>query len=327
MSDLSLYEKISILQCVDLFAKLDREEIETVGMNSEVVNVKMGTVVFGENSQSSELYIVRDGEVLITKHKDYENDIDLAQYLPIECFGELDLFCAGKRMATAVTVRDSSLLIFPKRGMDFADILQAYPRVSARILYKLLAIIADRVMKVQKLIALKSFWVDGLRKKLYVDKLTGLFNKHFLNDEIKNIFAKSINKAAICIIKPDNFKYLNDTYGHAAGDKVLLLISIFLQYVLRDSDIAIRYWGDEFAVVLMNVDKAESLTKAREIGKALFEINLRDVVGVEGVTIRVSIGISLYPSFSSDVAELVEAAHDKMLLARKKGGNRIMVSG
>ena len=132
MNDLSIQEKIGILQCVDFFAELKREELEIAAFSSEVVRVPRGTVLFRQGDPSSELYIIREGEVLITKHKDYEDDIDLAQYLPVECFGGLDLFGARNREATAVTVKDSSLLVFPKRGIDFPDLLQAYPRVSDR---------------------------------------------------------------------------------------------------------------------------------------------------------------------------------------------------
>ncbi|MBN1534278.1 MAG: GGDEF domain-containing protein [Spirochaetes bacterium] len=325
MKDISTQEKIGILQCVDFFARLNREELEIAAMSSEVARIPRGTVLFRESEQSMELYIVRDGEVLITKHKDCEEDIDLAQYLPVECFGELDLFGARARDATAVTVKDSSILIFPKRGIDFPDLLQAYPRVSAVLLRNLLSTVSDRVRNIHRHIGERSMWVEGLRRVLNVDRLTGLYNKNYLMEQLQGLLRPDGEGACILMIKPDNFKTLNDRYGHAAGDKVLVLIAIFIQSVLREGDIALRYWGDEFMIILNRAGRDTAVAAAREIARAIRDVDLSRIATGKKMTLSVSMGGGFYPSDSSDRFGAVTVAHDRMMRARERGGNVLIM--
>ena len=324
MSDLSTQEKIGILQCIDFFSPLSREELVISAISSEVVKVPRGTVLFGQGSPSKELFIVREGEVLITKHKDCEDDIDLAQYLPVECFGELDLFGAKNRDATAVTIKDSSLLLFPKRGIDFPDLLQAYPRVSAKLLSNLLGGVSRRVRRIHGIIGEKAHWIEGLRKTLYVDRLTGLFNRHYLMDGLNEIIPPG-KKACLLMVKPDNFKTLNDRYGHAAGDNVLVLIAIFIQSVMSEGDISLRYWGDEFMIILRGADRDRALVAAREIGRAIHEIDLSRIATGRKMTLSVSMGAAFYPADSPGQRGAITAAYERMMKAWEKGGNRLVM--
>jgi diguanylate cyclase len=325
MKDISVQEKIGILQCVDFFARLSREELEIAAMSSEVAKVPRGTVLFGQSDPSKELYIVRDGEVLITKRKDCEEDIDLAQYLPVECFGELDLFGARARDATAVTIKDSSILIFPKRGIDFPDLLQAYPRVSALLLRNLLSTVSDRVRDIHHHIGERSMWVEGLRRVLNVDRLTGLYNKNYLMERIQDLLRPDGEGACVLMIKPDNFKTLNDRYGHTAGDKVLILIAIYIQSVVREGDIALRYWGDEFMIILNRAGRDTAVAAAREIARAIRDVDLSRIATGKKMTLSVSMGASFYPADSSDKNRAVTTAHERMMRAREKGGNVLMM--
>ncbi len=325
MKDISVQEKIGILQCVDFFAKLEREELETVAFNSELLKMPRGSILFGQGAPSRELFIIRDGEVMITKMKEYGQDIDLAQYLPVECFGELDLFGAKERDATAVTMKDSSILIFPKKGIDFPDLLQQYPRISARILRNLLITVSDRVRNTHRHIGEKSRWMMELRRTLYVDRLTGLYNKHYLMDSLQEIVPAGSESVSMLMIKPDNFKTLNDSYGHAAGDKVLMLIAIFIQSVLREGDIAVRYWGDEFLVILKRTDREKALAAAKEIGRTIREVDLTTIARGDGMLLSVSVGVSFLPDDSEDPVKVIEQAYERMMSARNKGGNRIAV--
>ncbi len=126
------------------------------------------------------------------------------------------------------------------------------------------------------------------------------------------------------MIKPDNFKDINDRFGHEAGDKILVLMSIFIQSVLRDSDIATRFHGDEFAIVLRETGREEAIAVARDLGVVLHGIDLEQVTGVPDIRITVSIGISLRPAHGSDAPGLAQCARDTMYRAREKGGNRII---
>ncbi len=322
--DLSLDEKINLLQNTELFSQLSREELAIVAQNSQIIQYQKGSAVFGEDDSRRELYIVKDGEVLITRHLDDDDDIYLAQYVSGDCFGELDLIEDAPRKETAVTIKDTVLLVFPKRGLTFSDVLQEYPEVSARLLYRLISIVSNRVRRTHQLIRERSPWVEHLKRQMFKDKLTGLYSQDFLREDFPSLLPEYGKCTSLLLIKPDNFKELNDRFGHDAGDKILILISIFIQSVVREYDIAIRYRGDEFAVVLPGTDIKAAVDIAKELGEALYEMNISEITDGKENNVFVSIGVATFPDHAINSEALIDAAYGKMLKARRRGGNRIV---
>ncbi len=322
--DSSLQDRIDFLKQVDLFSTLDHEELEIVAFHSQAVQYGEGSVVFTEQSPSQELFVVLDGEVLITRNRDNIDTIDLAQFIPGESFGAWDMIGEVPRDATAIAMRSTILLLFPKEGMTFSMVLHRYPRVSARILYKLLSIIGSRIRRTHELITEKTPWIEDVKRLVNVDKLTGLFNKNYLVEDLTKQIPSMGSMTSILMIKPDNFKDLNDSHGHEAGDKILILLAIFMQSIMREKDIALRYHGDEFAVLLPATGREEAIILARELGKTVYDIDLTGITGgnVKGMT--VSIGVAVYPEHTSDPKELAKIAYDTMFKARNRGGNRIV---
>ena len=324
MVDESVEKKINLLQKVELFSTLTPEELEIVAYHSQMVQCRSGSLIFMEDSPGNELYVINEGEVLITRRRGGA-DVDIAQFIAGESFGEWDLFGNTPRIATAAATKDSLLLVFPREGMNFHMFLQKYPKMSARMIYKLLGIIAARVRSTHRLINEKTPWVRNLRKQMLLDKLTGLYNKNYLMEECDGLLSRVDSPGALLIIKPDNFKEINDGFGHEAGDKLLILMSIFIMSALREPDIAIRYGGDEFAVVLPDTARDEAIAVARDLGVVLHGIDLEQITGPSSrVNITVSIGIAAYPLCGADAPTLAEGAREKMLRARAKGGNRII---
>ncbi len=322
MTDPNVNERINLLGKMEIFSTLERNELEIVAYNSQVVRYRKGSLIFTEDSPGNELFVIKEGEVLITRHRG-DDDIDIAQFIAGESFGEWDLIGNTPRDATAVAMRDSDLLVFPREGMTFPMFLQKYPKMSARMTYKLLAIITERIRKTQRMISEKTRWVRDLKKQMLVDKLTGLYNMYYLLEEYDELRAPSGRPLALLIIKPDNFKDINDRFGHEAGDKILILMSIFIQSVLRDTDTAVRFQGDEFAAVLLGTGREEAIAMARDLGVVMHGIDIGEITGDPGVKITVSIGISLRPAHGLDAPTLAQSARDAMFRARCKGGNRI----
>jgi len=316
-------EKMKLLRMVDLFANLGDDELEVVARNSSFSAFRKGTVVFGVGQTSLHLYVVFDGEVLITRHLD-SGDVAIAQYNDGDFFGELDLFENAPRDATAITMRDSVLLMFPMDGLPVGDIFIRYPRISAQILFKLLVMISTRLRDTHRLIREKTPWVENLKKELFTDKLTGLFNSKFLLDEFKLRLPRYGPSTSLLMIKPDNFKKLNDLFGHESGDRALLLMSVFIQSSMDLPDIAIRYHGDEFAAVLPGKGRNEAISVALDIGRTLYDIDFSGLVGKADFQMTLSIGIAVFPVQADNSQELVRLAHERMITARSKGGNRII---
>ena len=308
---------------MEIFSTLEPPELEIVAFNSQMVRYRKGSLIFTEDSPGNELFVIKEGEVLITRRRG-DDDVDIAQFIAGESVGEWDLIGNTPRDATAVAIRDSVLLVFPREGITFPIFLQKYPKMSARMTYKLMGIITKRIRTTQRLINEKTPWVHAIKKQMLVDKLTGLYNVYYLLEEYNELRARSESPLSLLVIKPDNFKEINDRFGHDAGDKILILMSIFIQSVLSETDTAVRFHGDEFAVVLLGASREEAIAVARDLGVVLHGIDLEQVTGVPGLRITVSIGISLRPAHGSDAPTLAQNARDSMFRARGKGGNRIV---
>lgn len=160
------------------------------------------------------------------------------------------------------------------------------------------------------------------------DPLTKTANRRLFETNLKNALAKNIaNKAcfALLYIDLDKFKEVNDTYGHAAGDELLLEVARRLTHYLRDSDQVSRVGGDEFTVLLENVKNIE------HIRKIVTDINylLRMPVEIKGqqVHISASIGIGIFPQDGMDIEKLIMMADKAMYKVKARGGNNYQFAG
>lgn len=317
--------KIGLLKGVSIFTTLADNELGVVAQNSEFCSYRRGDVIFREGSYSDGLYVIREGEVLITKQRDDNQTMNIAQFIAGESFGEMDLLENRVMGATARADSDALLLVFPARGTKFQDMLGRYPDISARILHELMAAIAGRIRSTNRLISEKSQWVNDLKGQLYYDKLTGLYNRTYLDEEFPRQIDEFGPVTSIIMIKPDSFKAINDRCGHEAGDRALKLIAYGIKSHIRDTDIAARYRGDEFAVILPGARLDEAMTCAEHLRTQLEKLDFDQITG-GGFTTTVSIGAAEYREHGSGTAKLMDACFRRMFAARERGGNRI-VSG
>lgn len=158
------------------------------------------------------------------------------------------------------------------------------------------------------------------------DSLTSLPNRILLADRIQQgiVHAKREgNYLSVLLVDLDNFKDVNDTLGHSAGDILLKLVSDRLSNSVRDIDTVIRLGGDEFVVILMSQNRAEdSITKAKEIiEKFLTPFQIED----HSLRVTVSIGISYYPDDGNEGISLLKNADAALYHAKKMGRNTFQV--
>jgi len=152
------------------------------------------------------------------------------------------------------------------------------------------------------------------------DGLTGLNNRHSFQTEVDNILklsARYHQKAAIMFLDLDNFKNINDTQGHQAGDLVIKHIAHTLKRILRNSDILARLGGDEFAIALPHIDAEGTEKVADSINKALAELSFPGSSPMNRLS--ASIGITLYPDHGSSCKDLLASADLAMYRAKQRG--------
>lgn len=162
--------------------------------------------------------------------------------------------------------------------------------------------------------------VDALRYRAQYDHLTGALNRSAMKDRLSHAMSRSErngNKIALYFIDLNDFKKINDQYGHEAGDTLLRNISKNLQSCLRNTDTVCRYGGDEFIIIIEDIKGPAHLETIREtIQTAIKEPILID----RGVSIspRASVGMALYPDDALDEENLIRAADQEMYSEKKE---------
>lgn len=309
--------KLALLRKAALFSTLGESELRTISRYSAVLEVPAGDVIFPEGSGTAEMFVIREGSVAIRS-----GTRDVARFVAGEVFAETDLLDAEPTAVSAVAEEASVVLVFPARGLVFRDLLERHPVIFARVLQKLLGVVAGRIRATDRLISEKTPWIQDLKKQLLRDKLTGLNNRTWLDEEFPSVL-KAHPGTALLIVKPDNFKTINDTYGHDAGDKALVLLADAVKSRMRPGDIGIRYRGDEYGIARPGRGLAEAMETARELLAAVKGIDLAPLTGGTPLALTASVGICLHPQHAPTGRALVERGLARMMAARNAGGDRI----
>nr|WP_198983271.1 GGDEF domain-containing protein [Herbaspirillum sp. ASV7] len=157
-------------------------------------------------------------------------------------------------------------------------------------------------------------------KMAFKDPLTGLYNKHFMNnlfDQALLLATRPHHLVAVFYIDLDNFKPVNDQAGHAVGDEVLKCVAQRLKEGVRSTDICARLGGDEFTVIATQLEHKE---QAPEIAKKLLTRLAAPIcVGSQQFQLGASIGISLYPLHGNDLSMLLQQADTAMYHVKSSG--------
>lgn len=161
---------------------------------------------------------------------------------------------------------------------------------------------------------------EYLHHMAHHDPLTGLPNRILFRDRLQQAIYKSERNntlVALCFFDLDNFKEINDSLGHDAGDQVLNSVAERLRHGIRASDTAARLGGDEFVTIL---EEIETPTVIQSIaGKILEQINRPISVAGQQIQVTSSLGISIYPTTSRDLDTLISHADTAMYNAKQIG--------
>ncbi len=163
---------------------------------------------------------------------------------------------------------------------------------------------------------------EKIRHQATHDSLTGLPNRYLLEDRLQqsiNYAERYHTKLAIAFIDLDQFKHINDSLGHDAGDQLLLTVAERLTALVRDSDTVVRLGGDEFVILLSSVHKTEDITHTLQ--RILASIAQPMTLNGLEFNISCSIGVSIYPEDGSQANVLLKNADSAMYKAKQSGRN------
>lgn len=298
----------------------NRNLVEDLKQEKNKLNNRLGRIF---NDSSNEIFVV-DAETLdclqVNKGAVENLGYSLDEFVGIgllEIFTDLD-----RRSLTALLAplhnADQETVVY--KGMNRRKDGSTYPveariQLSSQDVPPIIVIIAQDITE-------RSEWEEKLIYQANFDQLTGLFNRHYMQSFMDLAFSRARRhrqKVALIFIDLDNFKNINDTLGHYSGDEVLKQAATRIRNLLRESDTPARTGGDEFTILL---EELEENAHAEVVACKLVDMFKQPfIVREQEIFTTVSIGISIYPDDGESLNQLMQYADMAMYQVKADGRN------
>jgi diguanylate cyclase (GGDEF)-like protein/PAS domain S-box-containing protein len=168
-----------------------------------------------------------------------------------------------------------------------------------------------------------------LREQSVRDHLTGLFNRRYMEETLERELLRASRKhlsLGIIMLDVDEFKHFNDAYGHAAGDVILRELGILLLSQVRGEDIACRYGGDEFILIMPDASREVTHERAELICELAKQFRLQ-FEGQSLAPVTLSLGVAVFPEHGAMSTGILRAADAALYRAKHDGRGRVVVAG
>ena len=259
-------------------------------------------VVFAYGSEAVQFFFLAAGSVEVTNS---EGDT-IAEYIDGELFGQFEFMTRSNYNAHAKTKTPCTIFAFPQDGKTLHDFATVEPALYAKIIRSFLVFVSRRTRNATGLLKENSPLTKQIKKQLYSDKLTGVYNKTFLEENLKELFT---DRTSLITFKLDNFKAVNDSFGHEAGDAVLVFIGKLLKAGVPQITSIVRYGGNVFMLITKNHTAHEAKNLADSVLHLIESANLNEAVGLppdeKPFTISACLVVTLFPDDGADAHELI----------------------
>jgi diguanylate cyclase (GGDEF)-like protein len=310
----------NLLKDVGILADLSEGELRQVSSFFDFHGYQKDEVLFPEGASGEELYIVGLGRVASWIRLADGTAHQVGEFGPGEFFGEMAIIEKAPRSATC-QAREASA-VFVLKAADFYRLMEEKPEIAIKIMNRMLDATADRSIRSSEFLSDMVRWGEGARKRAVVDGLSGLFNRRFLDEALRDGLHKARAagaRLALIMMDLDHFRQINQHYGAETGDQAIRALVPVLRAVLRPDDVPARCGGDEFAILLPNTAGEEALRLAQAIGAGVRELPFFQGLGGPLRRITTSQGIACFPQHGADPKALWEAADRALYRAKEQG--------
>ena len=301
---------------LEIFKNVQFEKLAGFLLPCKILEVEAGTMLIHPDTPNIDLIIVLSG--LLEVKLESEGGSFTSFIEPGHCAGEMSILDSITPSTTIFAKEKSKVLLIP------SDIARAMISASHELCLNFLHILSQRIRNNNKLVREERYHVRRMEEYAMVDPMTGLHNRRWL----EQMYTREMNrsntgnfKLIAFMVDIDHFKNVNDTYGHLAGDQVLITVAHALIRSLRPSDMPVRYGGEEFSVFLPGTTTQNAKIIAERIRSNIenMSISLAD-----GTIIQVTVSIGFAERIDDDtVASLIDRSDKALYHAKQNGRNRV----
>ena len=309
--------KRTLLEGLELFRGVRADDVQELLQRCDRCDITVGEQLLSPGEKNEHVYIVLSGSLSV--HVGSVDTPMLATINPGECVGEMSIiedrdpsaFVLGAEATHLLEIHRSVLWEMVNASHDFSK--------------NLLVVLSERVRSHNRVIADSFGELRKFERHANTDALTGLSNRHAMNDEFSrelNRCVKDENPIALIMIDVDNFKKFNDMFGHVAGDRALSAVAAILKKQFRPRDLLVRYGGDEFAVLLPEVDMELATTIANRVRTAVSGDTESSNDSLIQIPIQISMGVACLKNDGTLTALIRDA--DAALYRAKHAGRNVV---
>jgi diguanylate cyclase (GGDEF)-like protein len=261
-------------------------------------------------------YLNESAQIVLNADSEDMKDLDFAQLMFHNTYKEIakKSLSSYKNTNTKIKklteIHETTLKECNSQHIDVLSIADKFQEIQSHM--------TDEVIKANEIITKLTDQVKTLEEKSNIDSLTKVFNRRAMTSYIDKICSNSSKSYNfyVLMLDIDDFKQINDHYGHIAGDKVLIFIANILKKTLRDGDKIFRYGGEEFIIILNRID-----TKyCEKISNRLLKLVRSNQLIYKGESLSVTISIGATKFLQGDTPDSLIARADKALYKAKKNG-------
>ncbi|GHV85028.1 diguanylate cyclase [Spirochaetia bacterium] len=311
-----------------LFAEMSDLEFNAILAFMERRRFKAGEAIFYEGDRGEDMFVLLSGSLSAHKRQSDGSQRWMFDVIPGLFLGEMSIIANEPRSATITAKVDSDLMVL--QGIDFYRIIFDHPMIGIKMLNSIGTVQNSWLNQNSKYLRDLVQWGETARRRAITDELTGLYNRNFLEESIKDRFkigAVGARKMSLIMMDLDKVHAINDRYGPAGGDKVIIAVADVLKTMGRPGDIAARLSGDEFAVLLPDTAGKDAITVGEKIRE---KVSIQTVtvqrlgsVEMDKLQIRTSLGIAAAPRHADNLRDLVFAADSALRRAKDRGRDRV----
>ncbi len=308
----------------ELFSSLLEKEREYISSRSGMIQLRQGECLFSTGEKAERFYMLLQGAIRVFKPREDGGEDDLAWFDPGDTIGDFDFARGAVYDASAEAVQESVIAVFPAPGITMEMMAIEDPRTVSQVLLSSIVMITSRIKSTQKIIVENISLVQELYRRAYEDTGTGLWKQSFLTDEINHILEEP---TALIMMKPDNFKILVDSRGHAAGDEAMVRIAMVLKSIVRKAGRgwALRFKSNEVGLLFTKCSLYAAQKMVEELNSGLTKLEPVPAEGeIPEFRFTGTISYTIWPEDGNKWDTLFQGNYDSLLENWRAGGNRIV---